>query len=76
MIYPDFTEKSDIWCSTGIRKQVKDLWDKLPVFRDNMDGVATLHVPYKKALIASALKDPDFKIQTVTKAGIYYYSLD
>ena len=76
VIYPYFKEKSDIWCSTGMRKQVKDLWDKLPKFRDNMDKVATLHVPYKKTLITSALKDPDFKVQTMTEAGQYHYKLD
>ena len=73
VIYPDFKEKSDICCSTGIRKQVKDLWDKLPRFRDNMDKVATIHVPHKKNLIEKALKDPDFKVQTMTEAGAYYY---
>ena len=75
VIYPDFSEKTDIACSTGIRKQVKDLWDKLPIFRDNMNKVATLHVPYKKALITSALKDSDFKVQTMTSAGVYYYKV-
>ena len=76
VIYPGFKEKSDICCSTGIRKQVKDLWDKLPVFRDSMSKVATLHIPYKKSLIVSALKDDDFKVQTMTKAAAYYYKLD
>lgn len=76
VIYPDFKEKSDIWCSTGMRKQVKDLWGKLPEFRDNMDKVATLHVPYKKALITSALKDADFMVQTMTTADAYHYRLD
>ena len=75
VIYPDFSEKTDIACSTGIRKQVKDLWDKLPIFRDNMNKVATLHVPYKKALITSALKDSDFKVQTMTSADVYYYKV-
>lgn len=76
VIYPDFKEKSDICCSTGIRKQVKDLWDKLPVFRNSMNEVATLHVPYKKSLITSALKDDDFKVQTMTEARAWYYGLD
>ncbi len=40
------------------------------------DKVATLHVPYKKTLITSALKDPDFKVQTMTEAGQYHYKLD
>lgn len=76
VIYPDFKEKSDIWCSREMRKQITDLWDKLPKFRDNMDKVATLHIPYKKELITSALKDADFKVQTMTKAGLYHYKLD
>lgn len=77
VIYPDFTEKTDIWCNTtGIRKQITDLWDKLPMFRDNMSKVATLHVPYKKDLITSALNDPDFKVQTMTKADQYHYPID
>lgn len=76
VIYPDFDKKSDIWCSTGMRKQVKDLWDKLPIFRDSMDSVATLHVPYKKDLIKSALDDADFTVQNMRSAGAYHYKLD
>lgn len=60
VIYPDFEEKPVIWCSTRMRKQVKELWDELPQFRDNMDKVATLHLSYKKSLILSVLEDPDF----------------
>jgi len=75
VIYPDFKEKTDIWCSTGICKQIKDLWDNLPKFRDSMDKVATLHVPYKKSLITIALNNADFKVQTMRKAGLYYYPL-
>ena len=41
-----------------------------------MSEVATIHVPYKKTLILSALKDPDFKIQTMTTVGTYHYRLD
>lgn len=76
VIYPDFAEKTDIWGSTGLKKQVKDLWDKLPVFRDNMSKVATLHVPYKKSLIISALKDSDFTVQNMTTPDQYHYRLD
>ena len=76
VIYPDFKEKSDIWGANGMKKQVTDLWDELPIFRDSMSEVATIHVPYKKTLISSALKDPDFKVQTMTKAGTYHYRLD
>lgn len=36
VIYPDFKEKSDIWGTNGMKKQVTDLWDNLPIFRDSM----------------------------------------
>ena len=75
VVYPDFSQKSDIiGCSSKkIRKQIKDLWDKLPKFRDSMDNVPTLHVPHKKSLIRSALKDDDFKVQTKGKSGVSFY---
>lgn len=63
-IYPDYTEKSDIANTSGIKKQIKDLWDKLPIFRDSMSEVPTIHIPYKKALIRSALEDERFMINS------------
>ena len=47
VVYPDFSEKSEIISceSKRFRKQIKDLWDKLPKFRDSMENVPTLHVP-------------------------------
>ena len=75
VVYSDFKNKSDICGTNGLKKQVTDLWDKLPIFRDSMSNVAIIHVPYKKSLIESALSDPDFKVQTMTKAGNYYYKL-
>ena len=76
VVYPDYSEKTDIASSRGIRKQIKDLWDQLPVFRDNMDKVATLHIPYKKSLIKDALNKDGYKVQTMKTAGAYYYRVD
>ena len=73
VVYPDFKEKTDIADSSGIKKQVKNLWDNLPIFRDNMSKVATLHIPYKKELIKSALGDSDFQVQSMIEAKRYYY---
>lgn len=76
VIYPDYSEKSDIVDSNGnIKKQIIDLWDNLPVFRDSKSSVAVLHVPCKKVLITSALNDSDFMIQTMTQAGDYHFKL-
>ena len=71
IIYPDYTEKSDIANTSGIKKQIKDLWDKVPIFRDSMSKVPTIHVPYKKALIKSALEEERFMINSKVDKNDY-----
>lgn len=75
VVYPDYSEKSDIIiCATqNIRQQIKNLWDKLPKFRDSMGTVPTMHIPNKKALIRKALEDPDFMVNTKCSAGSFFY---
>ena len=75
VVYPDFSKESDIiGCeSKTIRKQIKDLWDKLPKFRDSMTDVPTLHVPNKKSLIKDALLNKNFRVQTKGKSGVSFY---
>lgn len=73
VIYPEFKEKSDIALNGNIKKQVKDLWDNLPIFRDSMNKVPTIHVPYSKDLIKKALEDENFMINTKIDAGAYFY---
>lgn len=74
VIYPDYSEKSDIAKSRIIEEHIRNLWSKLPVFRDSMSNVATLHVPEKYELIKSALKDKNFMVNTMIKPDIYFYS--
>ena len=66
VIYPEFNEKSDIinCISKTFKKQIKDLWDKLPIIRNSMDEVPTLHIPNKKTLIKKALENPDFMVNS------------
>jgi hypothetical protein len=75
VVYPDYKEKSDIInCgSNTIRKQIRDLWDKVPMFRDSKSLVPVIHLPYSKALIRLALSDPDFQVSTMGNAGDYFY---
>lgn len=75
VIYPDYKEKSDIInCeSKTFKKQIKDLWDKLPIFRDSMGKVPTIHIPNNKALIKKTLNDSDFNVATKKAAGKSYY---
>jgi hypothetical protein len=75
VIYPEYSEKSDIINCTSetIKKQIKDLWDKLPIFRDSMSKVPTIHIPMNKALIEKTLNNSDFNVATIGKTNVYWY---
>lgn len=75
VVYPEYKEKSDIInCQNEtIKPKIKNLWDNLPTFRDRVNAVPTLHIPYKKDLIRSALKDSDLYAQSAKSPGIYFY---
>lgn len=76
VVYPEYSDRSDIInCSSKtFKKHIKDLWDKLPSFRDSMDSVPTIHVPNKKDLIKSALSDKKFMINSKGDSNQYFYS--
>jgi len=75
VVYPDYSEKSDIInCSSKtIKQKIKSLWDKLPMFRDSMHQVPTIHIPNKKDLIRKALGDDDFMVNTECNPTTYFY---
>lgn len=75
VIYPEYSEKSDIInCeSKTFKQQIKNLWNKLPIFRDSMHKVPTIHIPMNKALIEKTLKDTDFMVATKKSAEKSYY---
>ena len=76
VVYPEKSEKSDIinTSTKKIKQSIKNLWDKLPKFRDSMGDVPTLHVPNKKSLIKEALQDTDFMVGTKRDPGIFFYT--
>lgn len=74
VIYPEFDSKESLLNNGSLKQSVKNLWDKLPIFRDSMSKVPTLHVPLKQNLIKSALNDNDFMLSTKTDAKIYRYN--
>ncbi|MBB6447057.1 TIR domain-containing protein [Bacillus benzoevorans] len=76
VVYPEYSDKSDIInCSSKtFKQQIKNLWDKLPAFRDSMNSVPTLHIPNKKELIRKALNNKDFMINSKCTADQYFYS--
>ncbi len=76
IVYPDYSDKEDIInCSAkNIKKKIQDLWDNLPILRDSIDKVPTLHIPNNKALIKSALNNSDFKLNTKCTVDKYFYT--
>ena len=75
VIYPEYDTKESLLMNGSLKQSVKDLWNKLPIFRDSMSMVPTLHVPIKKEIIEAALKDNDFMLATKTAANVYKYKL-
>lgn len=73
VVYPEYSEKSDIGENGKIKQAIKDMWDKLPRFRDQMDNVPTIHVPMNKNLILKALNDPDLSIHHKNENRRWFY---
>ena len=75
VIYPDYSEKAELLNEDGksLNDEIKKLWDNLPVFRDLMENVPTLHIPMKKEIIRNALNNPKFTVQNKCKPSIYFY---
>jgi len=74
VIYPEYDSKESLLMNGVLKQSVKNLWDKLPIFRDSMKEVPTLHVPMKKELIKTALQDEGFMVGTKKESGIYRYN--
>ena len=76
VIYPEYSDKSDIinCASKTFKKQITDLWDKLPIFKNSMNKVPTIHIPNNKTLIEAALNDSDYKVATKGEAIASFYN--
>jgi len=73
VVYPEYDSKDSLLLNGTLRQSVKNLWDKLPIFRDSMKKVPTLHVPIKKDVIEMSLKDSDFMLATKTTPDFYWF---
>lgn len=75
VVYPEFIEKTDIkdYSRNTIKSQVTSLWNKVPVLRDSIHKVPSIHLPHDKALIKQTLNDADFMVLTKIKPGTYSY---
>ena len=73
VVYPEYTDKTDVAENGRIKRHLRMLWDNLPRFRDQMDDVPTIHVPLSKILISKALRDPDLTVQHKNENGRWFY---
>ena len=74
VIYPDYKYNSLITDGNKPNNVVRKLWDKLPIFRDNIHKVPTAHIPLDKEYITKALNDSDFTIQHKDKNYCWCYN--
>ena len=74
MLYPGYDTKESLLANGLLKQEVKNIWDNLPVFRDSMGKVPTLHVPMNKELIKKSLQDSDFMVDSKKESGIYRYN--
>jgi hypothetical protein len=73
-IYPEYTTKEGLLSGGSIKQEVRALWDRIPIFRDSMQRVPTLHVPLTKSLIEKALRDEKFMLASKADPNIYRYN--
>lgn len=73
VVYPDYSSEESLLSNGSLSQKVKDLWDKLPIFRSSMSAVPTLHVPMSKATIIKALNNTGFMVGSKEEANIYIY---
>ncbi|MFX1763150.1 hypothetical protein PWP93_11215 [Paraburkholderia sp. A1RI-2L] len=74
VIYPEYETKESLLASGVLKQAVRNLWNNLPIFRDSMNKVPTLHVPMQKSLIKNALLDSDFFVGSKASPDIYRYT--
>ena len=74
VIYPEFDSKGSLLSNGNLNQSVKNLWERLPVFRDSHSKVPTLHIPLVKNVIESSLLDSGFMVQTKKAAAIYRFN--
>lgn len=73
VIYPEYETKDSLRSGNDFRSDVKKLWEKLPIFRDSMQHVPTIHVPMKQELIKQALSSADFMVGSKCTPAMYFY---
>ena len=74
VIYPEYPTKESLLTDGSLKQAVENLWGNLPVFRDSMSKVPTLHVPMNKELIKKSLQNGEFMVGSMRSPGTYRYN--
>ena len=62
VVYPEL-DNSQIVSNEQLSSRVKLLWDKLPILKEAMTKVPTLHIPMRQNSMSNALSDSELTIQ-------------
>lgn len=73
VIYPDYKKNDSLLSGRSLKKEVKNLWNKLPCFRESMEKVPTLHIKMEREIIERALNDKDFMVSSKIDPGVFFY---
>ncbi len=75
VIYPELKTKEALLTNdkNSLNSSVKNLWDKLPTFRDSKHKVPILHIPMNKDSIRDALNNSDFIEGSGKEPNDYFY---
>lgn len=70
VVYPDAQKLDDIHNDFGFTNEVTSLWDKIPVFRDERQGIPVVHITV--AWLFKVLTDRSFKVGSDIMPSDYY----
>jgi hypothetical protein len=77
VIYPDLKTKEELltYDKSNLNNTVKNLWNKVPAFRDSKSKVPVLHIPMNKDVIRASLNNSDFRVGSGKTPNDYMYKI-
>lgn len=75
IVYPDYKKIPELVDSTTghLCKDIKKMWLEVPVLKECLRLVPTLHIPFNKECIKAALLDSSYSLGSKHKKGVFYY---
>lgn len=75
VVYPEFDSyEGMLYTLNGAEYftgRVTSLWDRVPILRESMKNVASVHVPLNQRKIRTALSEPGYTVQRMKTPGLY-----